>query len=118
PGVSRVRAGKFGFPRPPRHGDRNELPNSRPRWPAAWPWTALGKRRSRPRLARRVVARILRLRVLRQRVLAQRREQQLDGFLDLRIAAAPRRLRRHLDLEVRRDAGVLDAPLAVQVVER
>src|SRR5262249_35018469 len=41
-----------------------------------------------------------------------------DRLLELWVVALPDELRIHLDLDVRRDAPVLDLPLAVQAVDR
>src|SRR5512143_113869 len=51
-----------------------------------------------------------------RRVLLEEVEDHLDRLLELRVASFADRLRVALDLDVRRDAGILDLPLALEAV--
>ena len=61
-----------------------------------------------------MIIRVRRTLIFLRRVLLQLRHQPFDRFFELRVAAGSPRGRVHLDLDVGRDADVLDFPVAVQ----
>src|SRR5207302_1995194 len=63
------------------------------------------------------ICRIGRLLIRLGWILLERPHRYLDGFFQLRVVALPAEVGIHLYLHIRRDALILDLPIAFQVVE-